>query len=142
MMDGTGLICRGKEVLIKSVAQAIPTYSMACFRLPRGLCQHIDGLLRSFWWGRKEGKRKTCWVAWEEMTKPKYFGGTSFRETELFNLALLAKQAWRLLTEPDTLSARILKAVYFPNDGFLDAQLGGSPSRVWHAIMDGKNILE
>jgi hypothetical protein len=52
----------GKEVLMKAVAQAIPTYSMACFRLPRGLCQHIDGLLRSFWWGSKEGKRRTCWV--------------------------------------------------------------------------------
>jgi hypothetical protein len=53
----------GKEVLIKSVAQAIPTFSMSCFRLPRGLCQHIDGLLRNFWWGSKEGKRRTCWVA-------------------------------------------------------------------------------
>ena len=53
----------GKEVLIKAVAQAIPTYSMACFRLPRGLCKHIDSLLRDFWWGSKEGKRRTCWVA-------------------------------------------------------------------------------
>ena len=39
----------GKEVLIKAVAQAILTYSKACFCLPRGLCKHIDGLLRDFW---------------------------------------------------------------------------------------------
>jgi hypothetical protein len=38
----------GKEILIKSVAQAIPTFSMSCFRLPRGLCQHLNGLIRNF----------------------------------------------------------------------------------------------
>jgi hypothetical protein len=58
----------GKEVLIKAIAQAIPTYSMSCFKLPRGLCNHIDGLLQDFWWGCKEGKRRTCWVAWDDMT--------------------------------------------------------------------------
>jgi hypothetical protein len=105
----------GKDVLIKAVAQAIPTFSMSCFKLPRGLCDHINGLLRNFWWGSKEGKRKTCWVAWDEMTKPKYLGGLGFRDIELFNLALLARQAWRLIQEPNTLSARILKVVYFPS---------------------------
>jgi hypothetical protein len=132
----------GKEVLIKAVAQAIPTYSMSCFRLPRGLCQHIDGLLRSFWWGIKEGKRRTCWVAWEEMTKPKYLGGLRFRDIEMFNLALLARQAWRLLQEPTSLSARVLKAAYYPDGDFLNANLGSSLSRVWRAIMDGKNVSE
>jgi hypothetical protein len=93
----------GKEVLIKAVAQAVPTYSMSCFRLPRGLCQHIDGLLRNFWWGRKDGKRRTCWVAWDQMTRPKYMEGLEFRDIELFNLALLARQAWRILQEPESL---------------------------------------
>jgi hypothetical protein len=132
----------GKEVLIKAVAQVILTYSMACFRLPRGLCQHIDGLLRSFWWGSKEGKRRACWEAWEEMTKPKYLGGLGFRNIEMFNLALLARQAWRLLQELTSLSARVLKAAYYPDGDFLNANLGSSPSRVWRAIMDGKNVLE
>jgi hypothetical protein len=59
------LLAGAKEVLIKAVVQAVPTYSMSCFRLPQGLCQHLDDLLRSFWWGSKEGKRRTCWVAWE-----------------------------------------------------------------------------
>jgi hypothetical protein len=73
--------------VIKSVTQAVPTFSMSCFRLPTGLCHHLNCLLRNFWWGSKEGKRKTCWVAWEDMTKPKYMGGLGFRDFELFNLA-------------------------------------------------------
>ena len=40
-----------KEVLIKSVAQAIPVFSMSCFKLPRGLCEHLNMLIRKFWWG-------------------------------------------------------------------------------------------
>jgi hypothetical protein len=65
----------GKDVLIKSVAQAIPIFSMACFRIPRGLCEHINSLLRKFWWGSRNGERKTCWVSWREMCKPKQLGG-------------------------------------------------------------------
>jgi hypothetical protein len=79
----------GKEILIKVVAQAIPTYTMGCFRLPKCLCDHINSLLRKFWWGSERGKRKTSWVAWEKMIQPKYMGGMGFRDMEIFNLALL-----------------------------------------------------
>jgi hypothetical protein len=48
----------GKEILIKSVAQAVPTFSMSCFKLPQGLCDHINAMLRKFWWGSKEGKKE------------------------------------------------------------------------------------
>jgi hypothetical protein len=132
----------GKEVLIKSVAQAIPTFSMSCFKLPRGLCQHLDGLLPKFWWGFRDGKRKTYWVVWEDMTKPKYFGGLGFWDMEMFNLALLAKQAWRLLQDENSLSAWVLKAIYFLDTSFLDAVIGQSPSRIWWSIMEGKEVLK
>ena len=113
-LDGKMLICRGKEVLIKSVAQAIPVYSMSCFKLPRGLCENLNMLIRKFWWGSKEGKRKPSWVSWSTMTQPKYCGGLGFRDIELFNLALLARQALRIVMDPESLSARTLKAKYFP----------------------------
>jgi hypothetical protein len=131
----------GKDVLIKSVAQAIPTFSMSCFRLPRGLCQSINAMLRGFWWGSKDGKRKTAWVSWETMCTPKFAGGLGFRDIELFNLAMLAKQAWRILQNPDTLSSRVLKAVYFPETNFLEATLGSSPSQIWRAIVEGRDVM-
>jgi hypothetical protein len=84
------LSAAGKEVLIKAVAQAIPVYSMACFHLPRGLCDSVTSLIRQFWWGSKQRKQKLAWVSWDVMTKPKYMGGLGFRDLEIFNLALLA----------------------------------------------------
>jgi hypothetical protein len=131
----------GKEVLIKSAAQAIPVFSMACFHLPRGLCDRINSLIQQFWWGSKEGKQKPCWVSWDAMTRPKHLGGLGFRDLELFNLCLLARQAWRLLQEPTSLSAQILKAIYFPEMTILEAELGSHPSQIWCSILDGQNIL-
>ena len=130
----------GKEVLIRSVAQAVPVYSMSCFLLPRGLCQHINSLIRKFWWGSKGGQRKPAWVSWRTMCKPKHMGGMGFRDIELFNLALLARQVWRLLQEPDTLCARVLKARYYPDTSVLHATLGAHPSQVWRSIMEGRDI--
>jgi hypothetical protein len=132
----------GKNILIKSVVQAIPTYSMPCFKLPRGLCLYINSMIRNFWWGSKNGKRKTHWVSWEVMCSPKMDGGLGFRDLELFNLALLARQAWRLLQNPESLSAQILKAVYFPNSNLLEATLGSHPSQVWRAIVEGRDVMK
>ena len=41
----------GREVLIKTVVQVIPTYTMGCFKLLIGLCNEIEKLIRRFWWG-------------------------------------------------------------------------------------------
>ena len=41
-----------REVLLKSIIQAIPTYFMCCFKLPIGLCNEIEALIKKFWWGQ------------------------------------------------------------------------------------------
>jgi hypothetical protein len=76
------------------------------------------------------------------MCSPKFSGGLGFRDIELFNLAMLARQAWRILQNPMALSSRILKAVYFPNGDFLDATLGSSPSQVRRALVEGRDVMK
>jgi hypothetical protein len=98
-------------------------------------------MIRQFWWGSKRGKRNPCWVSWDVCTKPKSLGGLGFRDIELFNLSLLARQAWRLIEGPMTLSARILKAVYYPSMSFLESDLGAHPSQIWRAILDGRDVV-
>ena len=39
----------GREILIKAVAQAIPTYSMSCFLLPKTWCSDLNGMMAKYW---------------------------------------------------------------------------------------------
>ena len=47
-----------REVLIKSGIQAIPTYTMSCFKLLVTLCHELKTLVRKFWWGQRGDQRK------------------------------------------------------------------------------------
>ena len=81
----------GKEVLIKFVIQAIPTYAMSCFKLPKGLIHELETMIRKFLWGYKNEGRKIHWVNWERLCEAKESGGMGFKEIEKLHDALLAK---------------------------------------------------
>jgi hypothetical protein len=60
-----------KEVLIKSIAQAIPTYMMSVFQLSASLCEDLERTIRKYWWGEDGDQRRTHWLAWEKFTRCK-----------------------------------------------------------------------
>ena len=58
----------GKEVMLKAVSMAMPTYAMSCFKLPRKLCKDITASMASYWWGETNGKNKLHWLSWKKLT--------------------------------------------------------------------------
>jgi hypothetical protein len=132
----------GREVLIKAIAQSIPTYAMNCFRLPKTWCDEISSLISSYWWGQQRDERKVHWVKWESLCAPKIDGGLGFRNLHFFNTALLVKQSWRLLNKPHSLFFRVFKARYFPRSTFLEAPLGSNPSFLWRSILLGREVIK
>ena len=69
----------GREVLIKAIAQVIPTYSMNCFLLPKSWCSDVDGLIAKYWWGQTKNERKIHWVKWDKLRRRKFEGGLGFK---------------------------------------------------------------
>jgi hypothetical protein len=132
----------GKETLLKSVAQAIPTYVMSCFQIPLSICERMRKAISNLWWGVEDGKKKLHWRSWKWLSSPKYLEGMGFCDFAMFNQAMLAKQGWWLLTEPNSLCARVLKGRYFPNGDFWTAQCPRSSSYTWRSIMHGKKLLD
>ncbi|KAG6676484.1 hypothetical protein I3842_15G153700 [Carya illinoinensis] len=76
----------GKEVLLKAVLQAIPTYTMGIFQLPESITGRLNQLLRKYWWGYSEDTSKI------QIFKQKYFRQSELLEAKLGSRPSLA---WR-----------------------------------------------
>ena len=58
-----GWTCRwlskgGKQVLIKSILLALPTYVMSTFLLPLEICKNLASAIAQFWWSSNLPKRR------------------------------------------------------------------------------------
>ena len=140
--EGKLLSQAGREVLIKSIIQSIPTYTMGCFKIPLGLCHDIEGMIKKFWWGQRGVRRKIHWVKWDELTKSKMVGGMGFRDLALYNDSLLAKQAWRLLHNRSSLFYKVFKARFFPNCSIMEAKDLRGGSYAWRSILKGRDVIQ
>ena len=83
-----------------------------------------------------------AWILWKKLCTPKDRGVMGLRDLRAFNLALLAKQGWRIQQNQNSLVHRIFKAKYFVANSFLEAQLRSRPSYIWRSIVAVKEIIE
>ncbi|CAM8960014.1 unnamed protein product [Rhodiola kirilowii] len=123
-----------KEVLIKAVVQAMPTYAMSCFKILDTLTKRIVSMIANYWWSNNREGRGIHWCKYGKLCKDKMEGGVGFEELSIFNDALLAKQIWRLIEKPESLMSRLLKGKYYKEASPTSCQLGNRPSAVWRSI--------
>ncbi|KAA3474108.1 reverse transcriptase [Gossypium australe] len=102
------LLQGGKEVFIKAILQAILTYTMTCFLLPKTLCSNLESIIAN------SGGKKV-------MVGGEFIGARG------------GSYAFRRKT--------VLKAKYYPQSNFLQAQLGNFPSLTWRSILAAKGLL-
>lgn len=133
----------GKKVLLKTVSQSLPNYAMSVFLLPVEVCQDLERIMCKYWWQSNPRKNRSIhWMNWRNMCKKKSQGGLGLRNIQNFNVALLGKQGWRMINNPDLLVSKIFKACYFHDGSFLSAKVGSNPSYVWRSIVEAQSLLK
>lgn len=132
----------GREILVKACLQSIPLYSMSVFKAPKGICSSLTALGVHFWWSGDDKRKAIHWIRKEILLKEKAQGGLAFRCFESLNMAMLMKQIWRLLTNPDGLASKVLQGRYFRNGDILGCSKNPRASYAWKSIISAMEIFK
>ncbi|KAL9228579.1 hypothetical protein vseg_004142 [Gypsophila vaccaria] len=115
---------------------------MQTAKLPRSVCDNIDKKTRRFLWEGNEEKKSVHLLSWETIQKPRSLGGLGIRSSSQANAAFLMKLGWRMLTEPSSLWARVLRAKYCNGRCDIDMfQPKANMSNVWAGITKQANFI-
>ncbi|KAK3189008.1 hypothetical protein Dsin_028569 [Dipteronia sinensis] len=132
----------GKEVVVKTVLQSMPAYSMNLFKLPNKLIDDIHRIFNRFWWGSIDSKNCVHWVAWRKLCWGKEDVGMGFHDLHVFNSSLLAKQGWRMDKNPESLTARVMRSYNYPFSTFMRADISVGGSQIWKGLCWGRGLLD
>lgn len=75
-----------------------------------------------FYWSGDAALRGIHWLKWDSLCRSKLDGGIGFRDFKAFNTALVGKNWWRILKQPNSLLSRVFRSVYFPQTSLLMAK--------------------
>ena len=132
----------GRITLAKSSLSTLACYSMQTAKIPKTVCDDIDKRVCRFVWGGNEDKRSIHLLSWEKLQDPILQGGLGIPSARQANAAFLTKLGWRMLTEPNSLWARVLRYKYCQGRCDVDMfQAKNGMSNVWSGITENARVL-
>jgi len=114
----------GQRQLIISVLQSIQLYWMSVFVFLASVIHELESLFRDFFWTQEQGSKGRCHVAWNDVCKPRDYGGLGIR---------------KLVHGIDCLSIRWVRSCYIQNCSIWIIPIKYSWSSLFRKIMGVRN---
>jgi len=125
----------GRITLIKSVMDALPTYMMSLFPIPRSIEKKINKSRRVFLWQGNKEKLGYNLVKWDVVTLNKMQGGLGIKKLNMQNVSLLKKWLWRFCSEDLALWRRFISHKYGLQNNWITEEANGTfGCSVWKTI--------
>jgi hypothetical protein len=130
----------GKEILVKAIAQAIPTYAVTFWSDQIIVCWHYQHDMSILVVQSGKGKQSALASLGYTLPKEEKKGGLGYKYPHIFNLAMPASTSRMALTK--SLCAQVLKAKYFLDGNILDAEEMKGISYSLRSIIRGVQALK
>ena len=99
-------------------------------------------MTRRFWWNPKTPSgRFLAWKSWDALCLPKKDGGLGFRKNKNFNKALLAKLAWMVVSNRNSICMKLVRSKYKVRGDWLFKDPVKNSSPIWRAIEKTKKLI-
>nr|GFA02235.1 RNA-directed DNA polymerase, eukaryota, reverse transcriptase zinc-binding domain protein [Tanacetum cinerariifolium] len=128
----------GRLTLIKAVLGSLGIYYLSIFKAPETILNSMESLRSKFFWGGSQDSRNMAWVKWSQVLPSFEKRGLQIDSLKAFNLALLQKWRWRLLSSSNNMWVNIIKALH-GKEGGLNNQ-GCSFNGTWSRIIGTSNF--
>lgn len=125
----------GRVSLTKSVLQALPSYVMHSAYVPKFICSEIDKRCRSFVWGESGPQRRMHLVKWENLCRPKSWGGLGLKSARHINKVFMLKAGWQLISRKEDLWVQVVRSKYRCGNEIVPRMQVNKPgSNLWRGL--------
>ena len=124
------------------MAQALPTYTMSCFKLPNGLCHDIEALVRKFYGGQRGESQKVHWTKWADLCKLKAQGGMGFKIFQGSTMPSSPNKLSTFYTIKPHYFIEFSRPSFFQNYTIMEATNPSSASYMWKSIIKGREVIK
>lgn len=134
-------LCSLRRCSSSNLFPILSNFIMICYKIPKKVVSSIDFEQSKFWWGKK-GDNFGRFISGKKICEPKWNGDAGIRSLFNMSIALLAKSAWRILTDTDSLLSHVFRPKFGNKFNWEDCTANGSSPSLNSVIKTGLEQLK